>query len=102
MKTPHGQLFALPVMLDMNDAFALRERGFPVHEYAEMLKDGFDAMYTDAVVSGRLLALNLHPWIMGQPFRISYLDDVLGHIMRNQGVWAATGGRIIDCYRKSI
>ena len=66
MKTPLGQLFALAVMLDMNDAFALSERGFPVHEYAEMVKDGFDTMYADAATSGRLLALNLHPWIMGQ------------------------------------
>ena len=102
MKTPLGRLFALPVMLDMNDAFALSERGFPVHEYAEMVKDGFDTMYADAATSGRLLALNLHPWIMGQPFRISYLDEVLGHVMSNTEVWAATGGQIIDWYKKSI
>ena len=67
-----------------------------------MVKDGFDTMYADAATSGRLLALNLHPWIMGQPFRISYLDEVLGHIMSNTEVWAATGGQIIDWYKKSI
>jgi allantoinase len=43
--------------------------------------------------------LHLHPWLMGQPFRIGCLDEALGHIMRHQGVWAATGAEIIDWYR---
>jgi hypothetical protein len=45
------------------------------------------------------MALNLHPWLIGQPFRIGYLDRALGHIMRRGGVWAATGSEIVDWYR---
>jgi allantoinase len=43
--------------------------------------------------------LHLHPWLIGQPFRIRCLDEALGHILRPQGVWAATGSEIIDWYR---
>ena len=100
MKTSEGELYALPVMLDMDDVFALRERRFPVDDYAGLLKEGFDTIYGDATESGRLLVLNLHPWLIGQPFRISYLDDALGHMVRRQGVWAASGGEIIDWYRR--
>ncbi len=100
MKTSEGELYALPIMLDMDDVFALRERRFPVDDYAELLKEGFDTIYGDATDSGRLLVLNLHPWLIGQPFRIGYLDDALGHMVRRQGVWAASGGEIIDWYRK--
>ncbi|MEE9261359.1 MAG: polysaccharide deacetylase family protein, partial [Dehalococcoidia bacterium] len=100
MKVPQGELFALPIMLDMDDVFALKERRFPVDDYAELLKEGFDTIYGDATDSGRLLVLNLHPWLIGQPFRIGYLDDALGHMVRRQGVWAASGGEIIDWYRK--
>ena len=35
--------------------------------------------------------LYLHPWLIGQPFRIGSLDAALGRIVRRQGVWAATG-----------
>ena len=49
--------------------------------------------------TGRLMVLHLHPWIMGQPWRIRHLDEVLGHICAHQGVWKATGGEIIDWFK---
>jgi allantoinase len=45
------------------------------------------------------MVLHLHPWIMGQPWRIRYLDEVLGHICARQGVWKATGHEIIDWFK---
>ena len=101
MKTGKGELHALPVMVELDDAFALRDRHFRVDEYCQQLKDAFDTMYREAATSGRLLALNLHPWLMGQAFRIRFLDDALAHMMRRQGVWAATGSEIIDAYRQA-
>jgi len=44
------------------------------------------------------MLLHLHPWIMGQPWRIRHLDEVLGHICARQGVWKATGSQIIDWF----
>ncbi len=100
MKVPQGELYALPIMLDMDDVFALRERRFPVDDYAELLKEGFDTIYGDAADSGRLLVLNLHPWLIGQPFRIAYLNKALGYMTARQGVWAATGSEVIDWFRR--
>jgi len=54
----------------------------------------------DGAATGRLMVLHLHPWIMGQPWRIRYLDEVLGHICAHQGVWNATGGEIIDWFKE--
>ena len=45
------------------------------------------------------MVLHLHPWIMGQPWRIRHLDEVLGHICAHAGVWKATGGEIIDWFK---
>jgi hypothetical protein len=45
------------------------------------------------------MVLHLHPWIMGQPWRIRHLDEVLGHICTRQGVWNATGREIIDWFK---
>ena len=98
IKTPVGELFALPLMSELDDVVALAQRRVPVDRYAEMLKEAFDIMYQDGKQNGRVLGLNLHPWLIGQPFRIGFLDEALGHMMRCQGVWAATGIEIIDWY----
>jgi allantoinase len=99
MKTSEGELLALPIMLELDDTVALANRRVTVDRYGEMLKEGFEIMYRDGGQNGRLLALNLYPWLIGQLFRIGYLDDALGHMMRWQGVWAATGAEIADWYR---
>ena len=99
LKSPHGELFALPIMLELDDVNALWDRHVAIGRYKDMLKEGFDTMYRDSSKSGRLLTLNLHPWLIGQPFRIRYLDDALGHMMRRKKVWAASGSEIIEWYR---
>ena len=99
IKTTEGELFALPLMLELDDVIALAQRRVAVDRYAKMLKEGFDVMYQDGEQNGRVLGLNLHPWLIGQPFRIGFLDEALGHMMRRQGVWAATGVEIIDWYK---
>ena len=101
LKTTQGELFALPIMLELDDANALWERRALADRYGEMLKEAFDTLYRDGAHNGRLMVLNLHPWLIGQPFRIGYLKDALGHIMRRQGVWAATGSEIIGWYRSN-
>jgi allantoinase len=92
-------LFALPAMLEMDDLFTMSTRRVTIDRYAQSLKDGFDAMQRDGAENGRLLVINLHPWLVGQPFRIGYLEEALGYIMGHQGVWTASGSEIIDWYR---
>jgi allantoinase len=100
MTTPQGELYALPIALELDDIHALAERRVPVNRYGELIKSSFEILYRDGAHNGRLLVLHLHPWLMGQPFRIGVLDEVLGTMMRRQGVWAAHGAAIIDWYRQ--
>ena len=67
--------------------------------YGELLKESFDILYRDGKQNGRLLVLHLHTWVIGQPFSIGFLDDALGHMMRHQGVWTASGAQIVEWYR---
>jgi peptidoglycan/xylan/chitin deacetylase (PgdA/CDA1 family) len=100
LTTPQGELFALPIMLELDDVHAMWERRVPVDRYATLLTDSFDVLYRDGASNGRLLVLHLHPWLIGQPFRIGFLDQALGVIMRRQRVWAASGATLIDWYRR--
>jgi peptidoglycan/xylan/chitin deacetylase (PgdA/CDA1 family) len=101
MKTATGELYALPSMIELDDVFALRDRQFRVDEYCEQLKQAFDTMYRDSASSGRVLVLNLHPWLTGQPFRIRFIADALAHMMGHEDVWAASGSQIIDAYKQA-
>ena len=97
--TPQGDLCALPLMWDLDDINALWDRKVPVDRYARLLEESFDGMYEGSRGSGLLLAFNLHPWLIGQPFRIGYLDQALGHMVKRQGVWAATGSEIVEWFK---
>ena len=101
LNVPGGELFALPIMLELDDVNALWDRRVPVDRYMEMLKEGFDTIYSEGDQNGRLLVLNVHPWLIGQPFRIRYMDGTLAYIMGRPGVWAASGSEIIDWYRQN-
>jgi allantoinase len=100
LKVPQGELYALPIALPVDDLHALWDRRIEIDRYREMIKETFDTLCSEGVQNGRLLVLHLHPWLIGQPFRISCLDEALGHILHRQGVWAATGSEIIDWSRR--
>ena len=90
----------MPVTLPLDDVNALWDRRIDLDEYGRMIGDTFETVYREGATTGRLLVLHVHPWLIGQPFRIGYLDAALGRMVRRQGVWAATGAEIIDWYRR--
>src|SRR5262249_10768960 len=67
-------------------------------ETSLLWREWFDGLYADGATTGRLMALHVHPWIMGQPWRIRHLDDVLSHICAHAGVWTATGSEIVNWF----
>jgi peptidoglycan/xylan/chitin deacetylase (PgdA/CDA1 family) len=101
LKVPRGELYALPVSLPLDDVNALWDRRMDIDRYGAMITETFDALYRDGAHAGRLLVLHLHPWLIGQPFRIGVLEAALSHVMRREGVWTATGEAIVDWYRRA-
>ena len=98
LPTAHGDVCALPLLWELDDVNALWDRRLPVDRYARLLQESFDGLYEGSRESGLLMAFNLHPWLTGQPFRVGFLDQALGHMVRRQGVWAATGSQIAEWF----
>jgi len=48
---------------------------------------------------GRILAINIHPWVLGQPHRIQYLERVLEKISGNSNVWSASVSEIEQAWK---
>ena len=54
MTTATGELYALPVMIELDDVFALRDRHYRVDDYARQIVEAIDVMRCDATESGRV------------------------------------------------
>lgn len=76
--------------------FELRN-GSPA-DFDTMIRDAFDVLYAESADSGRVVAMSLHPYIIGVPHRIAALDRALDYIMSHDGVWSATGAEIADWF----
>jgi allantoinase len=100
LRTAGGQrMVALPYSYELNDAPLLMRSYVEADEYARRCIDQFDRLYQDAAEdgSGRLMALPLHPFAIGQPHRIQGLDRVLAHL-RRRGAWIAQASELVDHY----
>ncbi len=94
-----GELYALGVNAYLDDNYIHLHGRRTINEVNLLWREWFDGLYADGATTGRLMVLHLHPWIMGQPWRIRHLDEVLGHITAHAGVWKATGSEIIDWFK---
>jgi len=100
MSTRSGTLYAMPHPIDIDDATILVQNHHTEDDFRDALIDQFDLLYREASEdNGRVMAISLHPWVIGQPYRIRALEEALAHIMRHRGVWAATGSQILDAWQ---
>ncbi len=99
LRTETGRLHALPYAHDISDAALIWERHHSATEFAEAVIDHFTTIDREGEqAGGRMLALLLHPWIIGQPHRIAALERALGEIRRRPGIWPATASEILDAW----
>ncbi|HWG04589.1 MAG TPA: polysaccharide deacetylase, partial [Beijerinckiaceae bacterium] len=60
------------------------------------------ALYREGSKSGRVMAIALHPYVMGMPHRIGALERALDFIAKHTHVWSATGSEIVEAYLEQI
>lgn len=100
MRTESGPITAMPHPIDIDDFTILVQNHHSEDEFTEQLCDHFDVLYDEAgKQGGRVMSIALHPWITGQPYRIGALEKALEHMVNRKGVWSATGGEILDCWK---
>ncbi|MCU0975647.1 MAG: polysaccharide deacetylase family protein [Steroidobacteraceae bacterium] len=101
-RTGAGPMVAMPLSLELEDAFIIHGNLHSEKEYAEQVRDAFDFLYAEAAEQGgRMLALSLHPWVLGQPHRIGRLEEVLEYITAHEGVWCAPAGEICAAWQSA-
>lgn len=100
--TGAGSIIALPLSSELEDFFILNNNLHSENSYAEQIMDASDYLLEESTQQGgRLLALNIHPWMLGQPHRIGQLERVLSHITSLDGVWSASASDIVNVWSQT-
>jgi len=60
----------------------------------------FDQLYEDGEKQARVMAIALHPFVIGTPHRIRALADAFRYLQGRSGVWFARAGEIAEDFRK--
>jgi allantoinase len=89
-----GQILSVPYTLETNDITLCLSNRYSGKEFQEAVCDQFDQLYRDSESASRVFCLALHPFIVGQPLRLPYLEASIAHLTKHHDVWFATGAEI--------
>jgi peptidoglycan/xylan/chitin deacetylase (PgdA/CDA1 family) len=77
MKTRSRPIIAMPYTLEVGDIPVFLQHGGSGEDFYRMITDQFDMMYEEGASQYRVLAIALHPFIVGHAFRAKHLERAL-------------------------
>jgi len=101
LKTRSKPIVSLPYTQECNDVAMMLIQHHKASEYADRALDQFDQIYADAEGSARVMAIVIHPYIMGAPHRLKYFRRVFDVIRAKSDVKFWTGEQILDWYLRA-
>ena len=70
-------------------------------KFEKMIRRQFDTLYAEGARSARVMAICLHPYLIGVPHRIAGRAAALQYIRSHDQVWFATGEEIVRHWLQS-
>jgi peptidoglycan/xylan/chitin deacetylase (PgdA/CDA1 family) len=98
LKTRTRPIVNVPYTQECNDVAMMLIQHHKASEYRDRAIDQFEQIYADAKDSARVMALVLHPYIMGAPHRLKYFRAAVETIRRKSDVLFWTGAQILDWF----
>lgn len=98
LKTRTRPIVNVPYTQECNDVAMMLIQHHQAREYYRRAIDQFEQIYADSVHSARIMALVVHPYIMGVPHRLKYYRRALEEIRAHKDVVFWTGEQILDWY----
>ena len=98
MRTRSGRaIWSVPYPQELNDIPMIVARGMDAKDFTQMIVDNTDEMLAQSAAQPLVMGLALHPYIVGQPYRLRHLRRALEHLAaaRDRGdIWFTTPGAI--------
>ncbi|MEP3208183.1 MAG: polysaccharide deacetylase family protein [Maribacter sp.] len=99
-KTKNGSLTAMPLPTELDDYFIINNNLHAAEDWADQVEDAFEFLLRESISGGgRILGLNIHPWVLGQPHRIQYLERVLEKLGGHADVWSTSAASILNTWK---
>ncbi|MFD2077607.1 Polysaccharide deacetylase [Actinopolymorpha cephalotaxi] len=95
-------MLSVPYTVELNDLGIFGIKGFTGPDFLQMFTDHLDQLVEDSADSGRVMALALHPFVIGQPSRHKYLDQALEYAANHPDVWLTTSDEIAGHYSREV
>jgi peptidoglycan/xylan/chitin deacetylase (PgdA/CDA1 family) len=92
-------LYSIPYSIEVNDMPLFITPSISIDDFCRRIIESFDVLYAEGETTPRVFGIALHPFLIGVPHRIRYLERALAHIAGHDKVWFATGEEIIATYR---
>ena len=93
-----GRILSVPYPQELNDIPAVMVRRATADEFTKMIIDNFAEMLEQARQQPLVMGIALHPYIMGQPFRLRALRTALRYIHEHKDfIWLTQAGAIANC-----
>ena len=91
---------AVNTAVEMNDTIVYNVNLVSPRRYGDILKRQFDRLYEEGEHSGTVMCIPLHPYLIGQPYRLAAFEEALSYITGHEKVWLATGREIAHYYNE--
>jgi allantoinase len=99
MQTRAGKILSVPYPQELNDIPAIMVRRASATDFADMIIAQFDEMLAQSASQSLVMGIALHPYIVGQPFRLRALRRAMAHVAApREEVWHTTTGAIAEHY----
>jgi len=92
-----GALWSIPYPQELNDIPMIVGRQLDAKDFAQMIVDHFDEMLQQSQQQPLVMGIALHPYLVGQPYRLRHLRRALQHLCAHRDdIWFTTPGAICD------
>jgi peptidoglycan/xylan/chitin deacetylase (PgdA/CDA1 family) len=98
LKTTTTPIVNVPYTQECNDVAMMLIQHHKATEYYDRAIDQFDQIYEDSAESARIMALVVHPYIMGAPHRLKHFRRIFETIKQKPDVAFMTGEQILEWY----
>ena len=98
LNTRSRPIVSVPYTQECNDVAMMLIQHHTASEYRDRALDQFEQLYADSKDSARVMALVVHPYIVGAPHRLKYYRQALEHIRKREDVLFWTGEQIFEWY----
>ena len=98
LKTRTKPILNVPYTQECNDVAMMLIQHHKASEYYDRAIDQFEQIHADAADSARVMAIVIHPYIMGAPHRLKYFRKIFEVIRKKPDILFWTGEQIYDWY----